>query len=386
MVVIYYLFISFVFLVILADIFFVTDAKIRAFFYTILFTIILIFVGLRYQTGLDWSFYINLYKGSSSSLAIEPGYYLLSYVSSFFIGYWFYQGIITAFLLICLHRYFKEYTKNYLFCIGIFFLYQFIFVSEALRQIIALSIILIAYKKLYQKNIFQFYALSILAVLFHVSAIIVFAIIPFSNHRNVNILKMLTVVGVILAVLNIYPIEYIIKLISMLPAGGYIEKIKWYSQDDYAGTVLTFSLTFKLIAVFLFDYRFNYIKSNEPIFINTKKYDLIHASLFLMIFLDVYLGRFGTISTRLDVYFVPCFLVALNYLIYNFKQGISRLIFFCFIIIYFAVNYFSIMNGYYFEKFYSPYQNYIYEFLNPGAYNDREWDVEYYFSNKEFLQ
>ncbi|WP_337248226.1 EpsG family protein [Cronobacter turicensis] len=384
--VIYYLFISFVFLVILADIFFVTDAKIRAFFYTILFTIILIFVGLRYQTGLDWSFYINLYKGSSSSLAIEPGYYLLSYVSSFFIGYWFYQGIITAFLLICLHRYFKEYTKNYLFCIGIFFLYQFIFVSEALRQIIALSIILIAYKKLYQKNIFQFYALSILAVLFHVSAIIVFAIIPFSNHRNVNILKMLTVVGVILAVLNIYPIEYIIKLISMLPAGGYIEKIKWYSQDDYAGTVLTFSLTFKLIAVFLFDYRFNYIKSNEPIFINTKKYDLIHASLFLMIFLDVYLGRFGTISTRLDVYFVPCFLVALNYLIYNFKQGISRLIFFCFIIIYFAVNYFSIMNGYYFEKFYSPYQNYIYEFLNPGAYNDREWDVEYYFSNKEFLQ
>nr|WP_202625334.1 EpsG family protein [Cronobacter turicensis] len=373
-------------MVILADIFFVTDAKIRAFFYTILFTIILIFVGLRYQTGLDWSFYINLYKGSSSSLAIEPGYYLLSYVSSFFIGYWFYQGIITAFLLICLHRYFKEYTKNYLFCIGIFFLYQFIFVSEALRQIIALSIILIAYKKLYQKNIFQFYALSILAVLFHVSAIIVFAIIPFSNHRNVNILKMLTVVGVILAVLNIYPIEYIIKLISMLPAGGYIEKIKWYSQDDYAGTVLTFSLTFKLIAVFLFDYRFNYIKSNEPIFINTKKYDLIHASLFLMIFLDVYLGRFGTISTRLDVYFVPCFLVALNYLIYNFKQGISRLIFFCFIIIYFAVNYFSIMNGYYFEKFYSPYQNYIYEFLNPGAYNDREWDVEYYFSNKEFLQ
>ncbi|WP_430749794.1 EpsG family protein, partial [Cronobacter turicensis] len=85
---IYYLFISFVFLVILADIFFVTDAKIRAFFYTILFTIIVVFVGLRYQTGLDWSFYINLYKGSSSSLAIEPGYYLLSYVSSFFIGYW----------------------------------------------------------------------------------------------------------------------------------------------------------------------------------------------------------------------------------------------------------------------------------------------------------
>ncbi|HDI3023991.1 TPA: EpsG family protein, partial [Cronobacter turicensis] len=155
-------------------------------------------------------------------------------------------------------------------------------------------------------NIFQFYALSILAILFHVSAIIVFAIIPFLNRSNVNILKVLTVIGVMLAVLNIYPIEYIIKLISMLPAGGYIEKIKWYSQDDYAGTVLTFSLTFKLIAVFLFDYRFNYIKSNEPIFVNTKKYDLIHASLFLMIFLDVYLGRFGTISTRLDVYFVPC--------------------------------------------------------------------------------
>ncbi|MDT3621815.1 EpsG family protein [Cronobacter malonaticus] len=383
---IYYLFISFVFLIILADIFFVVDEKIRSFFYAVLFTIILIFIGLRYQTGLDWLFYTNLYKGNPSSLAIEPGYYLLSYVSSFFIGYWIYQALITAFLLICLHHYFKGFTKNYIFCIGIFFLYQFVFVTEALRQIIALSIILIAYKNLNQKKLFQFYTFSILAVIFHVSAAIVFAIIPFLRYRNVSILKILTVVGVFLAVLNIYPIEYIIKLLSMLPTGGYIEKIKWYSQDDYAGTVLTYSLIFKLGVVFLFDYRFNYIRSNDPEFINTKKYDLIYTSVYLMIFLDVYLGRFGTISTRLDVYFIPCFLLALNYLIYNFKQGVSRLIFFCFIMIYFSVNYLSIMDGYYFEKFYSPYQNYIYEFLNPGAYNDRGWDVEYYFSNKELLQ
>ncbi len=69
---IYYLFISFVFLIILADIFFVVDEKIRSFFYAVLFTIILIFIGLRYQTGLDWLFYTNLYKGNPSSLAIEP--------------------------------------------------------------------------------------------------------------------------------------------------------------------------------------------------------------------------------------------------------------------------------------------------------------------------
>lgn len=89
-----------------------------------------------------------------------------------------------------------------------------------------------------------------MAVIFHVSAAIVFAIIPFLRYRNVSILKILTVVGVFLAVLNIYPIEYIIKLLSMLPTGGYIEKIKWYSQDDYAGTVLTYSLIFKLGVVF----------------------------------------------------------------------------------------------------------------------------------------
>ncbi|MEI9537271.1 EpsG family protein [Enterobacter cancerogenus] len=383
---IYHLFISFVFLLIFLDVFIVADTKIRVVLNTILFTLIVVFIGLRYQTGLDWLFYTDLYNGESFSLAIEPGYYLLSYVSSFLMGYWIYQAFITAFLLICLHNYFKEHTKNYIFCIGIFFLYQFIFVTEALRQIIALSIILIAYKKLYQKRNFQFYVLSTLAVIFHVSAIIVFAIIPFLRRGNVRVLKILTIIGIPLAVLNIYPIEYIIKLISALPAGGYIEKIKWYSQDDYAGTVLTFSLIFKLITAFLFDYRFNYIKSNEVSITNARMYHIIYTSVFLMLFFDVYLGRFGTISTRIDVYFIPCFLVALSYLFNEFKQGISRFAFFCVIMIYFAVNYFSIMNGYYFETFYSPYQNYIYEFLNPGSYNDRGWDVKYYFSNKELLQ
>lgn len=383
---IYYIFIYFVFLVISLDVFIVANARIRVFLYTILFTIVVIFIGLRYQTGLDWLFYTDLFNGESFTLAIEPGYYLLSYVSSFLMGYWLYQALITVFLVICLHTYFKEHTKNYLFCIGIFFLYQFIFVTEALRQIIALSLILIAYKKLYKKNNVQFYVFTTLAISFHVSAIIVFMIIPFFKRRNLIVLKTLTIIGIALAVFNIYPVEYIIKLISMLPSGGYIEKVKWYSQDDYAGSVLTFSLIFKIIIVFLFGYRYKSIKSNELCPVNTRMYDLIYTSIFLMVFLDVLLGRFGTISTRLDVYFIPCFLVALICLIDEFKQGVSRFLFFLVVMVYFSINYFSIMNGYYFETFYSPYQNYIYEFLSPGSYPDRGWDVKYYFSNKELLQ
>ncbi|ENF4082158.1 O29 family O-antigen polymerase, partial [Escherichia coli] len=184
----------------------------------------------------------------------------------------------------------------------------------------------------------------------------------------------------------VYPVDYLIQLLSLLPAGGYIEKIRWYSQDDYAGSVLTFSLVFKVFVVLLFDYRFKSIKSHGQSLINARAYDFIYTSVYLMIFMDVYLGRFGTISTRLDVYFIPCFLIALNHLINEHKQGVSRFIFFFVVMVYFTINYLSIMNGYYFEKFYSPYQNYITEFLNPGSYSDRGWDVRYYFSNKELLQ
>lgn len=383
---IYHLFLAFISLLAFLDFFVVANARNRFYLYIILFTVIVGFIGLRYQTGLDWLFYNDLFNGESFSLAIEPGYYLLSFISSFLLEYWIYQALITAFLIICLKKFFEENTKCYLFCLGVFCLYQFIFITEALRQIIALSIILIAYKKLYGSKIFQFSVLTFLAVLFHVSAVIVLFILPFLKRGNIHILKILTVIGIVLAIFNIYPVDSLIQLFSMLPTGGYIEKIKWYSQEDYAGSVLTFSLIFKVLIVFLFDYRFKSIKSNGDSIVNTRAIDFIYTSVYLMIFLDVYLGRFGTISTRLDVYFLPCFLVALNHLINEFKQGASRFFFFCFVIIYFTINYLSIMNGYYFENFYTPYQNYIFEFLNPGTYSDRGWDVRYYFSNKELLQ
>lgn len=383
---IYVFFIAFVFLLAFLDIFIVSNARSRFFLYIILFTLIVIFIGLRYQTGLDWLFYNDLFNGESFSLAIEPGYYLLSFISSLLMGYWVYQALITIFLIICLKRFFEENATNYLFCIGIFFLYQFIFVTEALRQIISLSVILIAYKKFYENKNFQFYVLTVLAVLFHVSALIVLMIIPFLRRGNVYILKILTIIGLALAFFNVYPVDNLIKLLSMLPAGGYLEKIKWYSQDDFAGSVLTVSLIFKVFVVFLFDSRSKFIKSNSDYLANPRGYSLIYTSVYLMLFMDVYLGRFGTISTRLDVYFIPCFLVALNYLINEFKQGVSRFLFFCIVMVYFTINYFGIMDGYYFNNFYSPYQNYISEFLSPGSYSDRGWDVRYYFSNKELLQ
>ncbi|KLP56114.1 hypothetical protein ABR39_07835 [Enterobacter genomosp. O] len=383
---IYHFFIAFVFLLAFLDIFIISDARSRFFLYIILFTLIVIFIGLRYQTGLDWLFYNDLFNGESFSLAIEPGYYLLSFISSFLMGYWVYQALITVFLIICLKRFFYENATNYLFCIGIFFLYQFIFVTEALRQIISLSVILIAYKKFYENKNFQFYVLAVLATLFHVSALIVLMIIPFSRRGNIYVLKILTIIGLALAVFNVYPVDNLIKLLSMLPTGGYLEKIKWYSQDDFAGSVLTVSLIFKVFVVFLFDSRSKFIKSNSDYLANPRAYNFIYTSVYLMIFMDVYLGRFGTISTRLDVYFIPCFLVALNYLINEFKQGVSRFLFFCIVMGYFTVNYFGIMDGYYFNNFYSPYQNYISEFLSPGSYSDRGWDVRYYFSNKELLQ
>ncbi|MEG5919695.1 EpsG family protein [Enterobacter hormaechei] len=383
---IYHFFIAFVFLLAFLDIFIVSDARSRSFLYIILFTLIVIFIGFRYQTGLDWLFYNDLFNGESFSLAIEPGYYLLSFISSFLMGYWVYQALITVFLIICLKRFFDENATNYLFCIGIFFLYQFIFVTEALRQIISLSVILIAYKKFYENKNFQFYVLTVLAILFHVSALIVLMIIPFSRRGNIYVIKILTIIGLALAVFNVYPVDNLIKLLSMLPTGGYLEKIKWYSQDDFAGSVLTVSLIFKVFVVFLFDSRSKFIKSNSDYLTNPRAYYFIYTSVYLMIFMDVYLGRFGTISTRLDVYFIPCFLVALNYLLNEFKQGVSRFLFFCIVMGYFTINYFGIMDGYYFNNFYSPYQNYISEFLIPGSYSDRGWNVRYYFSNKELLQ
>lgn len=383
---IYYIFLSFIFLIAFLDVLVITDNKKIKILNFALFLLICTFVGLRYQIGLDWLFYQDLFEGGTFTIAIEPGYYFLSYISSSILGYWCYQALITVFFVLCLTAFFRKLTVNYLFCIGLFFLYQFIFVTEALRQIISLAIVLIAFIKYLEGKTVLFYLLVITAVLFHVSAIITFAILPFVYRRNAQLLKILALLGVVLSLINIYPIEFFLKFITMLPAGGYIEKVMWYSQDDYAGSIITFSLVFKILIILMFDFRFKSITSNESHAIDSRSYKVIYASLYLMLFIDVYLGRFGTISTRLDVYFIPFFLVAITYLIKEFRQGISRVLSLAFVMTYFAINYFSIMDGYYFEHFYSPYQNYISEIFSPGAYNDRDWDVRFYFSNKDLLQ
>lgn len=383
---IYYIFLCFILVIALIDLFLINNKNHSKILFALFFFTVLVFIGLRYQTGLDWLFYYNLYNGESYTLAIEPGYYLLSYIASLAIGYWFYQALITAVLLLALKKFFIRNTNNYLFCVALFISYQFIFVTEALRQIIALAIVMMAFVKYSEGKKKKFYILIALSATFHVSALIVFIIPLLSNKRNINILKIFTFVGILLAVVNIYAVDYIIKLLSILPSGGYIDKFLWYSQDDYAGSILTFSLAFKLAMILLFELRFKNIKT----FANYRSEHLslyvIQTAVYVMLLIDVYLGRFGTISTRLDVYFIPFFLVMVAYLINEFKKGISRVLISTVIMAYFIINFIGIMDGYYFDNFYKPYQNYIVEMFNPGAYKDRAWDVGFYFSNKDLLQ
>lgn len=112
---IYLLFLAFVFLLAMSDFFIISDARNRFLLYIILFSLIVTFIGLRYQTGLDWLFYNNLFNGESFSLAIEPGYYFFSYVSSFLMGYWIYQALVTTFLIICLKTFFEKTLKTIYF-------------------------------------------------------------------------------------------------------------------------------------------------------------------------------------------------------------------------------------------------------------------------------
>lgn len=383
---IYYLFLAFILIISVLDVFVIGAASRRHIFYPLLFLVLFFLVGLRYQTGLDWLFYFNLYNGEEYSLAIEPGYYLLSYLSSFFLSYWFFQSCITILLLLSLKVFFTQYTKSYLMCIALFFSYQFIFVSEALRQICALSLVLIAFAKYYESKKTIFFLIVIMASSFHISAIIAFAIFPLISKRNLKIVKILTFIGFILAIIKVYPIDYILKFISLLPTGGYVDKFIWYSQEDYAGSVITFSLVFKIIMVMIFDYRYAHFYSIGIKKTYSKKLSLLYAAIYLMLFIDIYLGRYGTISTRLDVFFIPFFLVMLTYLFNEFKKGTSRALIFLFAMVFFATNFVGIMKGYYFENFYSPYQNYMSIFLGDDVYKDRTWDVGFYFSNKELLQ
>ncbi|MFS1582169.1 MAG: EpsG family protein [Candidatus Arsenophonus phytopathogenicus] len=218
--------------------------------YYLLFIILVI--RLRYELGVDWLFYRNLFNGNNSTLSIEPGYKLLpSFISFLGFDFCLFVCMISIFILLVLSHFFKNYSPFPLFCLSIYFISSFGFNVEALRQIIAVAIFYIALNYYLNNKKKHYIILCLLASSFHMSAMLLL-ILPFIDGSLFKrLMKISVLIGLIMSVMGLYPIETILATLTLLPDNSYLEKVLLYSLPVSTSNAFSFNLLFKILIISL---------------------------------------------------------------------------------------------------------------------------------------
>lgn len=153
------------------------------------FVTLLIFIlvgGLRYRIGGDTVVYLRYYNdlhpiGSISGIdftksRFAPGFVIITSIFKTFTEDFTYFQIFHSIIINTVIFFFvKKYCRHFFFCILIYFFYLYVYlVFEQIRESLAVAIFLLAWPWFRNKEWWKWYLASLLAFMFHVSAIIMF--------------------------------------------------------------------------------------------------------------------------------------------------------------------------------------------------------------------
>lgn len=137
--------------------------------------ILIIFVGLRFNTGSDWAGYINYFDSVDiDTEKYETGFKILNiFIKSFFNNYYLLQLVASTFFIIAFCKFFYNFNKKYYFLsiyLAITLYFSGLFMAQV-RQSIAVGILLIGSKYILERKPIRYFVSVFIASLFHSSAI-----------------------------------------------------------------------------------------------------------------------------------------------------------------------------------------------------------------------
>ncbi len=172
--------------------------KISDFIYWTVCIIFILIAGFRWKVGGDSLSYQDFFEWRTPyiyqlnlsellSFKWEPFFILLlSLCKSIVKEFWFFQIVHATFLNIVIFNFIRNNTKLKFISVLIYFcFFYFYFNMEILRESIAICIFIIAYPYYYWGKWKKYYILSLVAILFHNSAIILL-FFPFFKNVNIN--------------------------------------------------------------------------------------------------------------------------------------------------------------------------------------------------------
>jgi hypothetical protein len=153
--------------------------------------VIVLFVGLRYHTGGDWYLYNKIFNYSLSPNPehTEYGYLLLNkFFKLTFNNYYILQFAVTLFIGISFYKFYKKHSQYPIvsFSLMVWIFFYTILMSQV-RQSIAIAIILYSTQYIFDRKLWHFLCMIIVACFFHVSAV---AAIPLYNVPQAEIIHL----------------------------------------------------------------------------------------------------------------------------------------------------------------------------------------------------
>jgi len=197
---IYFLTILIIFYFSFLDIRYTLSLSTKRYMISAVYLLLVIQVGLRWETGTDWNPYLDHFKSienfdSTSPLVngFEYGYSIMVWaIKHIYADYSFFLLIHAIIYYLLILRSFQRYTP-YLFISLLMFYTLSIGMMGSNRQLIALAICLYSLKYLNDNKPFLFFLLVIIAINFHTTAF-VFIIYYFLN-RKINPYFIIVVLG-----------------------------------------------------------------------------------------------------------------------------------------------------------------------------------------------
>lgn len=334
-------------------------------FYVILFLFFWLTSGLRFETGIDYFAYQDIYDqtytlkqafeyGKISEIPAELGYLLLSSLFKT-IGteinvMFLFIALITSLLLF---NSFKTYVNRYKF-VALLIYFSFVYFTldmSGVRQAIAVNIILYSFRYIQRKNIYKYIVCVILASFFHASALIgVIFYWLFNKKISSFFIVLATLFGFLIIGLEIPIINIIVdKVLSQFMPATAMFKLFYYSTSDKIWG-LNIKVIFNIMVLFVLLYHRKTLAERFLYF------NLILNSLFCYVFLREILWESININSRINFYFIFGLIMGIPLILDLVKKKLNTIGVLLAIIF---INFYQCSEFILFRSATNPYQNYF---------------------------
>jgi len=314
------------------------SGKTKTITFFLFFSFLWILLSLRsYEVGVDIKNYKYIFEtvratpwDSLFNLSLESGYVLFNKVIGTFTDNFSVFLAITSFIIIYpLYLLYKKESTDPLLTFVLFInMPNFVMIFSGLRQALAISLSIIAFYSAKKKNFLRFILVTLLAVLFHRSAVIVLLLYPI-YHSKITKKWLLFAIPSLLAAF-IFNKQLFLFFIRLLGSSYYEKYAEIQSTNAYTMIIL-----FALFLAFSF-----FMVNDNDLDANT----LGLRNIMLLIFAIQLFAPINTMAMRMNYYFLVYIPVLISNTILYAKEKLfllaktARKIMILFFVIYFFYN------------------------------------------------